>query len=61
MQTQTSAGVVEMGRFQPGSFPEPGNLLRVDALRKSFHSGTQEIAPLDGIDLVKFRYRKSWG
>jgi lipoprotein-releasing system ATP-binding protein len=51
MQTQTSAGVLEMSGFQATSLSVPGNLLRIEALRKSFHSGTQEIVPLNGIDL----------
>jgi len=34
----------------PGDVPASPAILRVEALRKSFHSGSQEITPLDGID-----------
>jgi lipoprotein-releasing system ATP-binding protein len=33
-----------------GEVPSPDTLVRVEGLRKSFHSGAQEIVPLDGID-----------
>jgi lipoprotein-releasing system ATP-binding protein len=34
-----------------GEVANPDTVVRVEGLRKSFHSGTQQIVPLDGIDL----------
>ncbi|MGP8157899.1 MAG: ABC transporter ATP-binding protein [Candidatus Acidiferrales bacterium] len=33
-----------------GAVPDPGEILRAEALSKTFRSGSQEIAPLQGID-----------
>jgi lipoprotein-releasing system ATP-binding protein len=52
MQTQAIAGVLDMSGFHSTSLSNPGDFLRVEDLRKSFHSGSQEIAPLDGVDLT---------
>jgi lipoprotein-releasing system ATP-binding protein len=36
---------------QVGATPQVGTILRAEAVRKSFRSGSQEITPLEGIDL----------
>jgi lipoprotein-releasing system ATP-binding protein len=36
---------------QVGAATRPGTILRAEGLRKSFRSGSQEITPLEGIDL----------
>ena len=49
MQLSTNTGVAMDGsRF--GAIPTHREVLRTEALRKTFHSGSQQIAPLDGID-----------
>ncbi|HXQ26111.1 MAG TPA: ABC transporter ATP-binding protein [Candidatus Acidoferrales bacterium] len=45
----TESVAVEDAHFEGVS--TSGELLRTEGLRKTFHSGSQEIAPLDGIDL----------
>jgi lipoprotein-releasing system ATP-binding protein len=50
MQTQASSGV-QVEDAILGSVSASGEILRTESLRKSFHSGPQEIIPLDGIDL----------
>jgi len=42
--------VVAVEETQPGSSNASGAILWTKALRKEFHSGQQEIVPLDGID-----------
>ncbi|HKV04448.1 MAG TPA: ABC transporter ATP-binding protein [Candidatus Acidoferrales bacterium] len=50
MHTQASTGVaVDDSPF--GAVSSAGEILRIEGLRKTFHSGSEEIAPLDGIDL----------
>src|SRR5277367_384790 len=50
MQGRAIAGLaVEGSDF--GAPSNQGEVLRVEALRKTFRSGQQEISPLDGIDL----------
>lgn len=39
-----------MDDLQLGAVPGSGEILRAEGLRKTFRSGAQEIAPLDGID-----------
>src|SRR5580700_3458674 len=54
MQKRASAGIelAEREEFpKGGAAPETKELLRTEALRKTFRSGRQEITPVDGIDL----------
>jgi lipoprotein-releasing system ATP-binding protein len=50
METLTSAGVAVADVPKSGD-ARPGEVLRTQNLRKIFTSGSQQIAPLDGIDL----------
>ena len=51
VHTRSNAGVVaEEALFEGAS--AGGAILRAEGLRKIFHSGKQEIAPLDGIDFT---------
>jgi len=50
MHTQASLGATVVDDSRLGVVAESGELVRVEALRKSFHSGTQEITPLNEID-----------
>ena len=49
MNTQAATGVA-LDDSPNGAAASSGQILRTENLRKTFHSGTQEIAPLDGID-----------
>jgi lipoprotein-releasing system ATP-binding protein len=49
MQTQANTGVAVFDT-NLGAFPNSGMILHTESLRKFFHSGSQEIVPLDGID-----------
>jgi lipoprotein-releasing system ATP-binding protein len=51
MQKQTNSSVAILDDSQLGE-ARTGILLRCDALRKTFCSGTQEITPIDGLDLT---------
>src|SRR5579863_4879899 len=51
MHTQASLGATVIDDLRSGAVRESGELLRADALRKTFHSGKQEITPLNGIDI----------
>jgi len=50
MLSQANAGVA-LEDVPAGDVPGRDTLVRVEGLRKSFRSGSQEIVPLDGIDL----------
>jgi len=50
MSSLAATGVA-LDDSQNASAPAPGPVLRAANLRKAFHSGTQEIVPLDGVDL----------
>src|SRR5271156_279933 len=50
MHTQASLGATLVDDSRMGVVAESGEMVRVEDLRKSFHSGTQEITPLNGID-----------
>jgi lipoprotein-releasing system ATP-binding protein len=50
MHTQASLGAAVVDDSQLGVAPESGELVRVEGLRKTFHSGTQEITPLNEIN-----------
>ena len=50
LETQTNPGVAVMDDSLFGAVPNRGEILRTEGLRKTFHSGTQEITPLEGID-----------
>src|SRR5271155_2912340 len=50
MHTQASLGATLVDDSRIGVATESGEMVRVEGLRKSFHSGTQEITPLNGID-----------
>jgi lipoprotein-releasing system ATP-binding protein len=52
MHTQASAGVAELGDRRFGAASDSNEILRVEALSKIFHSGSEQITPLAGIDLV---------
>src|ERR1022692_5190085 len=49
MNTQAATGVA-LDDSPNGAVASSGQILRTENLRKTFHSGTQEIAPIDGID-----------
>ena len=50
MERQASPGVGVMDDSYFGAVPDHGEILRTEALSKKFRSGSQEIAPLEGID-----------
>jgi len=50
MYRRESAGVAVDDSIL-GDVPNAGEILRAEKLRKSFHSGSQEIVPLDGVGL----------
>src|SRR5580700_1579208 len=52
MHTQASAGVAESGDCRFGAASDSNEILRIEALSKIFHSGSEQITPLAGIDLV---------
>src|ERR1700691_868274 len=49
MNRQAASGAT-LDESPIGAVASSGQILRTENLRKIFHSGTQEIAPLDGID-----------
>ncbi len=49
MRKQPSAGVA-LEDAPAGDVPDRHSVIRVEGLRKSFHSGDQQIVPLDGVD-----------
>src|SRR6202453_2823424 len=49
MNRQAASGVT-LDESPIGAVASSGQILRTENLRKIFYSGTQEIAPLDGID-----------
>lgn len=49
MQAQTSAEAAGQD-LHVGTIPSAGEILRTQALRKVYRSGTQEITPLNGVD-----------
>src|SRR6204780_257369 len=51
MQTQTNSSVAILDDSRSVDPRTSGILLRCDSLRKTFRSGSQEITPLEGIDL----------
>jgi lipoprotein-releasing system ATP-binding protein len=51
MHKQTSAGVATDDSYF-GGIATGSEILRTENLRKTFHSGSQEIAPLDGVDFT---------
>ncbi len=55
MQRQTSAQVATVNASESPVVELPAGLLCVHSLRKTFHSGTQEITPLDGISFTVTR------
>ena len=52
MSSQASLGALAIDDLHSGAAQISGQILLVENLRKTFHSGTQEITPLDGIDLA---------
>src|ERR1700688_3461799 len=52
MHSQASAGAAERDGSGFGVFSKSGEILRTQALSKIFHSGLEQIVPLDGIDFV---------
>jgi lipoprotein-releasing system ATP-binding protein len=50
MNFQASAAVAEIGASHFGTIPGVREVLRTEALTKSFHSGSQKITPLDAIN-----------
>jgi lipoprotein-releasing system ATP-binding protein len=51
MRTQSNSSVAVLEDSGDGGAPGADEILRGQALRKTFRSGTQEITPLDGINL----------
>jgi len=51
MHTQASLGALAIDDSHSGAATNSGQILLVENLRKTFHSGSQAITPLDGIDL----------
>src|SRR5580700_5478490 len=51
MRTQSNSSVAVLEDSGDGGAPGADEILRGEALRKTFRSGTQEITPLDGINL----------
>ncbi len=51
MHTQASLGALAVDDSHFGAATNSGQILLVENLRKTFHSGSQEITPLEGIDL----------
>jgi len=51
MSSQASLGASTIDDSRSGVGDHSLPVLRVEALRKTFHSGSQEIAPLDGVNL----------
>lgn len=52
MQRQAVTAETPFNDSRIPSAAKTGELLRIENLRKTFHSGGQEISPLDGIDLI---------
>jgi lipoprotein-releasing system ATP-binding protein len=50
MHTQASLGATAIDDSRSGAVKESGELVRAECLRKSYHSGKQEITPLNEID-----------
>jgi lipoprotein-releasing system ATP-binding protein len=50
MHTQATLGATVIDDSRSGGVRESGQMVRAEGLRKSFHSGNQEITPLNGID-----------
>src|ERR1700675_72204 len=50
MHTQASLGATAIDDSRSGAVKEGGELVRAERLRKSYHSGKQEITPLNEID-----------
>jgi lipoprotein-releasing system ATP-binding protein len=51
MHTQASLGALAVDDFDFGAAAKSGQILLVENLRKTFHTGSQEITPLDEINL----------